>query len=177
MLYIGNGEGIHEDLCQPRCKSQAHLSPESQLQSAYRKMTRLSLLTARSPELALLLCYANWKSPHRVHEPRKIEADTQVDSSARFRITSESQLPIVYYCASDLSIKLRLPLICVFQFGAVIISAGISQTGAMVFFKPERTVSLPTKDILSWIFDDPHFDRDEPVCLDTAPLPLTMLQD
>jgi hypothetical protein len=36
----------------------------------------------------------------------------------------------------------------------------------MGIFKPERTVPVPTKDILSWMFDDPHFDRDEPVCLE-----------
>lgn len=34
----------------------------------------------------------------------------------------------------------------------------------MGVFKPERTIELPTKDVLSWIFDDPHYDKDEPVC-------------
>jgi hypothetical protein len=33
----------------------------------------------------------------------------------------------------------------------------------MGIFKPQRTIQLPTKDILSWIFDDPHHDKDEPV--------------
>lgn len=32
----------------------------------------------------------------------------------------------------------------------------------MVFLS-ERSVSIPNKDILSWIFDDPKFDQDEPV--------------
>jgi hypothetical protein len=35
----------------------------------------------------------------------------------------------------------------------------------MAIFKPERTIPTPTKDTLSWIFDDPHYDQDEPVCL------------
>ncbi|KAN0122515.1 amp dependent CoA ligase [Hyaloscypha variabilis] len=36
----------------------------------------------------------------------------------------------------------------------------------MGIFKPQRTIQLPTKDILSWIFDDPHHDKDEPIYID-----------
>lgn len=30
-------------------------------------------------------------------------------------------------------------------------------------FKAEKTVDIPTKDLLSWIFDDSRCDPDEPV--------------
>ncbi|KAE9381458.1 AMP-binding enzyme [Stipitochalara longipes BDJ] len=36
----------------------------------------------------------------------------------------------------------------------------------MGIFRPERTIETPTKDILSWMFDDPHHDKDEPVYID-----------
>ncbi|KLJ05654.1 hypothetical protein EMPG_09366 [Blastomyces silverae] len=36
----------------------------------------------------------------------------------------------------------------------------------MEYFKPERYVDLPSKDILSWIFDGPSYDRDRPVYID-----------
>lgn len=32
----------------------------------------------------------------------------------------------------------------------------------MIFESPER-VDLPTKDLLSFIFDDPQYDQDKPV--------------
>jgi len=32
-----------------------------------------------------------------------------------------------------------------------------------VFFKPAKTVHIPTKDLLSWIFDEPKYSQDEPV--------------
>ena len=32
------------------------------------------------------------------------------------------------------------------------------------FFKPEKVVQIPTKDLLSWIFDDQRYDQDAPVC-------------
>jgi hypothetical protein len=31
------------------------------------------------------------------------------------------------------------------------------------FFKPERIMSIPTKDILSWTFDNLQFDQDKKV--------------
>lgn len=30
-------------------------------------------------------------------------------------------------------------------------------------FKAERTIAIPTKDLLSWTFEDNQFDHDEPV--------------
>ncbi|XMA20557.1 hypothetical protein WAI453_013348 [Rhynchosporium graminicola] len=33
-------------------------------------------------------------------------------------------------------------------------------------FLAEGEVSIPTKDILSWTFDDPRFDPDEPIYID-----------
>ncbi|KAI1921808.1 hypothetical protein LOZ12_002127 [Ophidiomyces ophidiicola] len=33
----------------------------------------------------------------------------------------------------------------------------------MDFFRPEAYLSLPTKDILSWIFDNPSYDQDKPI--------------
>ncbi|KAK2781973.1 hypothetical protein FQN52_000333 [Onygenales sp. PD_12] len=36
----------------------------------------------------------------------------------------------------------------------------------MEFFKPERYLDLPTKDILSWIFDSPSYDQDKPIYVD-----------
>lgn len=33
----------------------------------------------------------------------------------------------------------------------------------MVFFKAERHVDIPTKDLISWIFDSPQYDQDKPV--------------
>ncbi|KAL2065067.1 hypothetical protein VTL71DRAFT_4207 [Oculimacula yallundae] len=33
-------------------------------------------------------------------------------------------------------------------------------------FEAERQVQIPTKDLLSWTFDDPRFDRDEPIYID-----------
>ena len=35
----------------------------------------------------------------------------------------------------------------------------------MAYFAAERHVPVPTKDLLSWTFDDPPFDQDEPVLL------------
>ena len=32
------------------------------------------------------------------------------------------------------------------------------------FFRPEQYLELPNKDILSWIFDNPGYDQDQPVC-------------
>lgn len=34
----------------------------------------------------------------------------------------------------------------------------------MEFFRPDEYLPLPTKDILSWIFDSPSYDQDKPVC-------------
>lgn len=31
-------------------------------------------------------------------------------------------------------------------------------------FKASRQIDLPTKDILSYIFDEPDYDQDKPVC-------------
>jgi acyl-CoA synthetase (AMP-forming)/AMP-acid ligase II len=31
------------------------------------------------------------------------------------------------------------------------------------FFQAERTMLIPTKDILSWTFDDPQFDQEKKV--------------
>ncbi|KAL2367079.1 AMP-binding enzyme [Blastomyces gilchristii SLH14081] len=36
----------------------------------------------------------------------------------------------------------------------------------MEYFKPERYLDLPSKDILSWIFDSPSYDQDRPVYID-----------
>jgi hypothetical protein len=33
----------------------------------------------------------------------------------------------------------------------------------MGYFPAEKHVPIPTKDLLSWTFDEPRFDRDEPV--------------
>lgn len=33
-----------------------------------------------------------------------------------------------------------------------------------MIFQPAERVQLPTKDLLSFIFDDPPYDQDEPVC-------------
>ena len=33
----------------------------------------------------------------------------------------------------------------------------------MKYFQGDGHVSLPNKDILSWIFDDPNYDVDKPV--------------
>ncbi|KAH7416961.1 4-coumarate-CoA ligase-like protein [Cadophora sp. MPI-SDFR-AT-0126] len=33
-------------------------------------------------------------------------------------------------------------------------------------FRAERQIPIPTKDLLSWTFDDPRFDRDEPIYID-----------
>jgi hypothetical protein len=33
----------------------------------------------------------------------------------------------------------------------------------MGFFPAERHIDVPTKDILSWTFDEPKYDQDEPV--------------
>ncbi|PGH07248.1 hypothetical protein AJ80_08034 [Polytolypa hystricis UAMH7299] len=38
----------------------------------------------------------------------------------------------------------------------------------MEFFKPEKYVNLPSKDLLSWIFDNPQYDQDRPVYIDAA---------
>ena len=35
----------------------------------------------------------------------------------------------------------------------------------MDHFTPEETVAIPTKDILSWIFDDQNYDQDKPVSI------------
>ena len=32
-----------------------------------------------------------------------------------------------------------------------------------MIFEPERRIPLPTKDLLSYVFDDPTYDQDEPV--------------
>ena len=34
-----------------------------------------------------------------------------------------------------------------------------------VFFKPTKTVDIPTQDILSWIFDSPRYPQDQAVSL------------
>ncbi|QVM11961.1 hypothetical protein D8B26_006599 [Coccidioides posadasii str. Silveira] len=36
-------------------------------------------------------------------------------------------------------------------------------SATMDFFRPDEYLPLPTKDILSWIFDDPQYDQDKPV--------------
>jgi hypothetical protein len=36
-------------------------------------------------------------------------------------------------------------------------------------FKAERTIAIPTKDLLSWTFDDNKFDQDEPVISPMCP--------
>ncbi|TVY85924.1 Acyl-CoA ligase, partial [Lachnellula willkommii] len=36
----------------------------------------------------------------------------------------------------------------------------------MVFYAEEKSVPIPTKDIPSWIFDDPKYDQDEPIYID-----------
>ncbi|TVY53801.1 Acyl-CoA ligase azaF [Lachnellula cervina] len=36
----------------------------------------------------------------------------------------------------------------------------------MVFYAEEKSVHIPTKDIPSWIFDDPKYDQDEPMYID-----------
>ncbi|KAF4627367.1 hypothetical protein G7Y89_g10788 [Cudoniella acicularis] len=36
----------------------------------------------------------------------------------------------------------------------------------MVFFAAKNFVPIPNKDIASWIFDDPQYDRDEPIYID-----------
>jgi hypothetical protein len=33
----------------------------------------------------------------------------------------------------------------------------------MGFFPAEKHIDVPTKDILSWTFDEPKYDQDEPV--------------
>ena len=33
-----------------------------------------------------------------------------------------------------------------------------------MIFEPTERFPLPTKDILSYIFDNPPYDQDEPVC-------------
>ncbi|KAF1992457.1 amp dependent CoA ligase [Aulographum hederae CBS 113979] len=38
----------------------------------------------------------------------------------------------------------------------------------MVFFKATRHMDLPTKDLLSWIFDEIRYDPDKPVLIDAA---------
>ncbi|OJD19169.1 hypothetical protein AJ78_00869 [Emergomyces pasteurianus Ep9510] len=36
----------------------------------------------------------------------------------------------------------------------------------MEYFKPEQYLELPSKDLLSWIFDNPSYDQDKPVYVD-----------
>ncbi|EEH33848.1 4-coumarate-CoA ligase [Paracoccidioides lutzii Pb01] len=36
----------------------------------------------------------------------------------------------------------------------------------MEYFKPEQYIELPTKDLLSWIFDSPPYDQDRPIYID-----------
>ncbi|KAI9812709.1 MAG: hypothetical protein M1827_004465 [Pycnora praestabilis] len=38
----------------------------------------------------------------------------------------------------------------------------------MTFFRPEKYLPVPTKDILSWIFDDPQYDVDKPIYIDVS---------
>lgn len=37
-------------------------------------------------------------------------------------------------------------------------------------FKATKQIDLPTKDILSYIFDKPAYDQDKPVCSSSAEL-------
>jgi hypothetical protein len=38
----------------------------------------------------------------------------------------------------------------------------------MGFFPAEKHIDIPTKDILSWTFDEPKYDQDEPVSFRSA---------
>jgi hypothetical protein len=53
-------------------------------------------------------------------------------------------------------------------------TVGPESADIMVFFKAKEHRTLPTKDLLSWIFDDIRYDPDKPVC--THVLTTTLLQ-
>ncbi len=43
-------------------------------------------------------------------------------------------------------------------------SLRLQNAKSMDCFMPEKIVALPTKDLVSWLFEDQKYDQDLPVC-------------